>query len=172
MKAALISMGSKSSLLTIEAMKKYFEQVDNIDLRNVEVMLNGRELKTLWNGKSMEGYNCIYAKGSFRYAQLLRSITTNFYDSVYMPLNPNAFTIAHDKMLTHLALQYNKIPMPETYIVSNIVGAKKVLSQANYPIILKFPHGTQGKGVMFAESYAAASSMLDALDPIKKTFLI
>ena len=41
-----------------------------------------------------------------------------------------------------------------------------------YPIVLKFPHGTQGKGVMFAESFAAASSMLDALIALKQPFLI
>jgi hypothetical protein len=42
----------------------------------------------------------------------------------------------------------------------------------NYPITLKFPHGTQGKGVMFADSFASASSMLDALETLKQPFII
>ena len=89
-----------------------------------------------------------------------------------MPIKPNAFTIGHDKLLTHLALQYHKIPMPDTYIVSSADAAKKILEQVNYPVILKFPQGTQGKGVMFAESFAAASSMLDAIENLKRPFLI
>ena len=77
-----------------------------------------------------------------------------------MPIKPETFTLGHDKLLTHLALQHFNIPMPATYLTSSTRAAKKILNEINYPIVLKFPHGTQGKGVMFAESYAAASSML------------
>jgi ribosomal protein S6--L-glutamate ligase len=172
MKAALMSLGSKSSEMTVEAMKKYFSEVDSINIKNMEVMLGSKELSILYNGKPLQKYECIYAKGSFRYAPLLRSITTAFYDTAYMPIKPNAFTIGHDKLLTQLALQYHKIPMPDTYVVSSIDAAKKILEQIKYPIIIKFPHGTQGKGVMFAESFAAASSMLDAIETLKNPFLI
>ena len=172
MKAALISLGSKSSSMTLEAMKKYFDAVDNINIKNVEVTLGSKGLSILYENKQLPKYDCIYAKGSFRYAPLLRSITTALYDTVYMPIKPNTFTIAHDKLLTHLALQYYKIPMPDTYIVSLRSAAKKILGKVKYPIILKFPHGTQGKGVMFADSFAAASSMLDAIETLKQPFLI
>ena len=37
---------------------------------------------------------------------------------------------------------------------------------------MKFPQGTQGKGVMFAESIESASSMLDALSTLKQPVLI
>jgi RimK family alpha-L-glutamate ligase len=103
---------------------------------------------------------------------LLRSITTAFYGAAYMPIKPNTFTIGHDKLLTHLALQYYKVPMPDTYVIASIDAAKKILEQIKYPIILKFPQGTQGKGVMFAESFAAAASMLDAIETLKQPFLI
>jgi ribosomal protein S6--L-glutamate ligase len=172
MKAAIISLGSKSSLMTLEAMKKYFDTVENINIKNMDVTLGGSSISVLYNGEPIGKFNCIYAKGSFRYAPLLRSITTAFYNTTYMPIKPNAFTMAHDKLLTQLALQYHKIPMPDTFVVSSILAAKKILEQVKYPIILKFPHGTQGKGVMFAESFAAASSMLDAIDSLKRPFLI
>ena len=58
--------------------------------------------------------------------------------------------------------------MPDTYIVSSADAAKKILEQVNYPVILKFPQGAQGKGVMFAESFAAASSMLDAIENLRR----
>jgi len=167
-----MSMGSKSSLMTSESMKKYFDSVEDIDIKNIEVTLGSKNLSILYNGKELNKYDCIYAKGSFRYAPLLRSITTAFYNKVYMPIKPNSFTIGHDKLLTHLALQYYNIPMPDTYVISSISAAKKILDQVKYPIILKFPQGTQGKGVMFADSFAAASSMLDAIDSLKQPFLI
>jgi ribosomal protein S6--L-glutamate ligase len=172
MKAALLSLGSKSSWMTLEAMKKYFDSVEDIRLKNVEVILGSKGFSILNNGKPLPEYDCMYTKGSFRYATLLRSITTAFFYTTYMPIKPNAFTIGHDKILTHLALQHYKIPMPDTYVISQISSAKKILEKIKYPVVLKFPHGTQGKGVMFAESYAAASSMLDAIETLKQPFLI
>ena len=158
--------------MTVEAMRKYFDAVDSVNIKNMEVTLGSKGLLVLYDGKPLQKYDCIYAKGSFRYAPLLRSITTAFYDTTYMPIKPNTFTIGHDKLLTHLALQYYKIPMPNTYVLSTIGTAKKILKQVKYPVIIKFPHGTQGKGVMFAESFAAASSMLDAIETLKQPFLI
>lgn len=171
MKAALISLGSKSSRWTVEEMKKYFTEVDEINLKDTEVNI-GKEAVVLYQGKPLAKYDCIFAKGSFRYAPLLQSITRTLYDTCYMPIKPESFTVGHDKLLTHLALQQYKIPMPETYIAPSTDAAKKILDKINYPIILKFPHGTQGKGVMFADSYASASSVLDALDSLRQPFLI
>ncbi len=172
MKAAVMSLGSKSSLMIIEAMQAYFDEVNNVDLRDVEVNLGAGTLDVLYEGKRISKYSCIYARGSFRYAPLLRSVTRALYSSSYMPIKPETFTLGHDKLLTHLALQHFRIPMPTTYLASSTRAAKKILNEVNYPIVLKFPHGTQGKGVMFAESFAAASSMLDALIALKQPFLI
>ncbi len=172
MKAALISLGSESSKWTIKEMKKYFELVDDIALKELEVNLGRGKLEVLYHGKPLPKYDCVYAKGSFRYAPLLQSITRALFSTCYMPIKPAAFTVGHDKLLTHLALQYYKIPMPETYLASSPDSAKKILEKVHYPITLKFPHGTQGKGVMFAESFASASSMLDALETLRQPFLI
>ena len=100
------------------------------------------------------------------------SVSTTLRNTTYMPINPEAFDIGHDKLLTHLALQQYKIPMPKTYITSTPEAAKKILEKVNYPIIMKFPQGTQGKGVMFADSFASASSMLDALTALRQPFII
>ena len=76
MKSAVMSLGSKSSLMILEEMKKYFDAVDNIDLRDVEVNLGGAgKLNVLYQGNQLPQYSCIYARGSFRYATLLRSVT-------------------------------------------------------------------------------------------------
>lgn len=172
MKAALISLGSKSSKWTVDAMRKYFDVVDDINLKDIEVNLGVGKLDVLYNGKPLPKYDCIYAKGSFRYAQLLRSITRALSQQTYMPIKAATFTMGHDKLLTHLAFQLYKIPMPITYLASSPEGAKKILEKVNYPIMMKFPQGTQGKGVMFADSFASASSMLDALSALRQPFLI
>lgn len=171
MKAALISLGSESSKMLAEAMKKYFDTVDMLDLRKIEVNLS-KELEVLYEGEPITKYDCVYAKGSYKYEQLLRSIASSLYDETYMPIKPETFSIAHDKIYTQLDIQNSRIPMPTTYITSTVSAARNILKKVNYPIIMKFPHGTQGKGVMYADSFASASSILDALDRLKQPFLI
>ena len=62
--------------------------------------------------------------------------------------------------------------MPNTYIPSTIEVARALLKQISYPIVMKFPEGTQGKGVMFAESFSSASSLLDAVGALNHPFII
>lgn len=156
-----------------EALTKYFDHVDDINLKDIEINLGQRPNMIQWAGKPLDIYDCLYIKGSFRYNALLRSISalidTNY---TYNPIKPDAYTIAHDKLLTQLRLEQHNIPMPKTYVSSTPEASKQILELVNYPIIMKFPEGTQGKGVMFADSFAAASSMIDALTVLKQPFII
>ncbi len=171
-RAVLFSQQSKSSLWIADAMKIYFEVVDHLDIRKVEVSLSTKGAEILYEGKPVEEYDCIHVKGSFRYVDLLRAISTYYEGRCYNPLTPSAYTIGHDKLLTHIKLHPKKIPMPTTYLVPSTQTGRKILDKINYPIVMKLPSGTQGKGVMFADSYAAASSLLDALETLRQPFLI
>ena len=172
MKAAVVSLGSDSSKWTIDAMKKYFDEVDDINIRYLEINFSGKKAQILYKGDPLPTYDCIFAKGSFRYANLLQSLTVLLEGSSYMPLDDKAFVVAHDKLLTQLELQRNNIPMPTTHLASTITAAREMLERLNYPIIMKFPQGTQGKGVLFADSFASASSILDALSTLRQPFII
>lgn len=172
LRAAILSLGSESSEWTGEAMKKYFSEVDELDIRKIDINISGRAAEILYEGKPIKDYDCVYIKGSFRYAQLLQTLTSVLERKCFMPISADAFTTAHDKLLTHLELQKHNIPMPKTYVSSTIEAAKKILERIKYPIMMKFPHGTGGKGVMFADSYASASSLLDALSALRQPFII
>lgn len=172
MKGAVISLGSKSSQWIAEAMGKYFDEVDTPQLRDLYVELTSKGTQIHLKEGKLPHYDCVYQRGSFRYCTVLEALTTCLWDKTYLPLQPRSFTVGHDKFLTHLALMKHKVPQPRTYIVPTIDTAKRLLKSVNYPIIMKFPHGTQGKGVMFAESYASAASTLDVLSPFKHPLLI
>ena len=62
-----------------------------------------------------------------------------------MPITADAFTIGHDKFLSQLKFQEQKVPMPEVYLATTADAARKILEKINYHIIMKMPHGTHGK---------------------------
>ncbi|MFH1915642.1 MAG: RimK family alpha-L-glutamate ligase [Nanoarchaeota archaeon] len=172
MNAAVISLGSVSSQWTISEMKNYFRSVDDIYLHDVEVHFPGKKGLVLVKGKPIPHYDCIYVKGSFRYSNLLRALSDILEHKCYLPIQPTAFTVVHDKILTQIALEKHGIPTPKTYLNSTPESTRKLLETLNYPIMLKFPQGTQGKGVMFAESYAAASSLIDAFSALNQPVIL
>jgi ribosomal protein S6--L-glutamate ligase len=172
MKAAIISLGSVSSRWIVDAMKNYFDEVEDMDIRAIEVTLGAENIEVTHLGKIISGFDCIYVRGSYKYAQIQSTLTASLRKDIYMPIKANAFIVGHNKFLTQLLFQQKKVPMPKSYLAVTAEGARKVLEKVTYPIILKFPEGTQGKGVLFVESYASASSMLDALLALNQPFII
>jgi len=170
MKAALVSLGSKSSRMIADALAKYFDSVDNLRIEDFDASLG--DGKVFYDGQPFPHYDCIYLRGSYRYANLLSTLTILLKDRAYLPLSHSAFRLGHDKLLTHLRLQAHNIPQPRTYLVSTANAAKKVLKQVTFPVILKLPGGTHGKGVMIAESADSAKSMMDVLALLNQPFLV
>lgn len=168
----IISLGSVSSQMLEEEAKKHFDEVSMIDIRKVEIRMDSTT-KVLYNGEPFEEFDCLYMKGSFRYSTLLFGLSQIFKGKCFVPIDPTAHIIAHNKFMTHLFLAPEKsINMPQTYFAAKMSETKEFLRTLNYPKILKFPSGTHGKGVIFTESFKSASSMLDALDIFKQPLLV
>lgn len=171
MKIAIISLNGKSSKMIGAECKNYFDKVDLLNLRNFEVQVNGK-VKIANCQKEMEKYDCIYIRGSYKYALLQRSITRALNQDVYLPIKPNAFTLGHDKFLTLLELQKNGIAIPRTHFAATTKIAKKILDEVEFPVIMKVSEGTHGRGVMIADSKKSAYTILDLLEAFNKPYLI
>jgi ribosomal protein S6--L-glutamate ligase len=172
MKAAVICLGSVSAQWIMAALKRHFREVDKVDIREIEIPLDYKNLEVIYKGKPLKKYDCVHTMGSYKYAALLRAATRAICKDSYMPIKASAFTTGHDKLLTHLKLQQFGIPQPTTYLASTIKAAKNILNKIPYPLVMKIPSGTQGKGVMFADSHSSASSMLDALESMRQPFIL
>ncbi len=172
MKLCVISLGGESSKRIAEEAKEFFEDVSEMNLNEMELSVDDKGFFVKNGGGHLEDYDCIYIRGSHKYALLQRALTRALHKKVYMPIKPNAFTLGHNKLLCSLELQQRRINVPTTYFVLNAKQAKALLRELHYPIIIKIPEGTQGKGVMFADSESSARSMIDALDVFKQPYII
>ena len=172
MKLAVISLGGQSSKSIAEESRSYFSSVSELSIRSIEVhtTLNGSQV--LCDGESLSSFDCVYVRGSYKYALLQQAISEVLYKKTYLPLHPSSFPLGHNKFLTLLELQKYNVPVPASYFAGNIKSARKVLESAHYPIIMKLSTGTQGVGVMMADSVSSARSILDTLEVFNQPYLI
>ncbi len=172
LKFGLISLGSVSSRMILQEAEKLFDEANLIDIRKIEIKMD-KTTTVLYDGEPLKDYDCILMRGSYKYSSILYGLSQIYKDSCYLPIDSNAHIIAHNKFMTHLYFSSEKIlKMPGTYFAAKISETKAFLKTLNYPIILKFPSGTHGKGVIFAESSMSANSMIDALDIFKQPVII
>lgn len=171
MKIGIISLNGRSSKDIGFYCKKYFDQVDLLDIRDFEIRVND-ELKVIHLEETLKGYDCLYIRGSYKYALTARAITRALGKEVYIPIKPAAYTLGHNKFMTLLELQKNNIAIPKTHYASTTNVAKKILETANFPIIMKLSEGTHGRGVMVAETKKSARTILDLLEDFNKPYLI
>ena len=172
MKLCVISLGGYSSRLIAEEAMKFFSSVEQFKISEMEVRAGKSSLKVLHKGAELPHFDCVLLRGSYKYAVLQRAITEALHGKSYMPAQPQAFSLGHDKLLTILELQKYGINIPKTYLASTINVAKKILDDVEFPIIIKIPGGTQGKGVMSADSIASAKTILDVLEVFKQPYII
>jgi len=170
MRAAVISLCSDSSMMIVKEMRELFDEVDALDVRDFEVSLG--EGTVFYKGEPLGEYDCVYLRGSYKYSKLLSTIATVLKDKTVMPIKPGAFVVGHDKLLTHMKLQEGKVPQPTTFLASTANAGKKIIKKVTFPVVIKLPGGTHGKGVMIADSAESAKSMMDVLDLMKQPFLI
>ena len=171
LKIGIISLGGKSAKAIAESCKNYFEIVDLLNIKKFEIQVNGKTC-VFYDKKELKGYDCLYIRGSYKYALIARTITRTLNQGVYIPVSPNAYTIGHDKFLTLLELQKNNIAIPRTHYAPGTAIAKKILDHIDFPIIMKLSEGTHGRGVMVADSKKSAITILDLLESFHKPYLI
>jgi ribosomal protein S6--L-glutamate ligase len=173
MKIGIISLGGPSSLLVAKECRKYFDEVEELNLKKFDIRLMDDETKVTYDGVDLMGFDCLYIRGSHKYALLQRVITKQFYRDVYMPISQKAFTTGHDKFLTTVQLQEQGVNVPKTYYTANSETARGIIDNVvSYPIILKAQSGTHGKGVLIAENAKTAKGILDILETFKQPFII
>jgi len=175
MKIGIISLGGKSSRDLAEGCKEFFDDVDELDIRKFKINLDsdGIDIHSSEVRGKLSEYDCLFLRGSYKYALLQRTIASCLRKKVYIPFSSKSFTLAHDKFLTLVELQKNNIPIPKTYFASQKSSAKNILkNKVNYPVIIKAQEGTHGRGVMVADSLKSANTILDMLEEFKKPYII
>lgn len=86
---------------------------------------------------------------------------------------PDAIAIAKNKLACLQLLMAKRIPTPETALFRFPGNIRRIVQRmGGPPVILKTLRGSQGAGVILAESYEAVESMLDTLWTLGEDMLV
>jgi ribosomal protein S6--L-glutamate ligase len=80
---------------------------------------------------------------------------------------------SRDKLRSLQELAKKKIPMPSTGFAHSPVDTKDIINMVNgAPLVVKLLEGTQGRGVVLAETNKAAESVINAFKSLKANILV
>jgi ribosomal protein S6--L-glutamate ligase len=91
---------------------------------------------------------------------------------VYTPAKSIAIVRSRDKFRSIQLLAKSNINIPRTIFSRETAEVDDLISQINVPMIIKLAKGTQGKGVVIAETRKAAKSVIQAFHVLGTSILL
>lgn len=134
------------------------------------VVISGDEV--LFKGKNLAELDFVLPRVPRTYMWFGYKILKALEGRVYMPIDPQAVIVSHNKFLTLLALKEAGLPVPQTFMAASRKTVEDLLDEMSYPVVMKLLYGSLGKGVMFAESKQSAASFMDALERFKEPIFL
>ena len=158
----------------IAAAEQKNHMVEVINTTNCYINITSHRPEVHLHGESLEGFDVIIprigASVTFYGTAVVRQFEAM---GVYTPNSAAAITASRDKLYAHQLLARAGIGMPNTaFARSPKVTDELIKLVGGSPLVVKLLEGTQGKGVVLAETKKAAESVIDAFQGLKTNFLV
>lgn len=177
MKLAILSRkeGIYSTKRLVEAARKRGHEVTVIDPLKCYMNINSEKLLVHYKqGLEVGGFDAIIprigASVTFYGTAVLRQFEMM---GTYAVNGSLAISRARDKLRAHQLLSKKEIGMPVTGFAHSPQDTKDLIDMVGgAPLIIKLLEGTQGRGVVLAETQKAAESIIEAFRGLNAFFLV
>lgn len=176
LKIGVLSLGPDlySTKRIVEAGKAAGHDIKVINYLKCNVVIEEGVPSVFYEGEKLEKLDAIiprigtsrtfYGSAVVRQFEMMQVFTT---------VKSQAIVRSRDKLRSMQILSKYKIGLPKTCFASSPDDIKRLIKQVGGPpIVIKLLEGTQGKGVVLAETIKAAKSALDAFYGLKANILI
>lgn len=158
----------------LEAGQKRGHEMSVIDYLACNVMVEQGKPYMLYHGKPLEVPDAVIprvgASRTFYGCAVVRQFEMMH---VFTSVKSQAIVRSRDKLRSMQILSRHGLGLPATAFASSPDQIKSLMKKlGGPPIVIKLLEGTQGKGVVLAESITAAKSALDAFFGLKANILI
>lgn len=176
MKIGILSNNKKlySTVRLKEAARRRGHSVKIIESNKITIFVERGHPSMHYDGKPLERLNAIVPRSSAAQSFVATAVVRQFEQMGTYCLNAShAIAIANDKLRTLQILSRHNIGLPASAFVVNRNDIPNAIDKVGgAPLIIKLISGTQGAGVMLAESKNTAEAILEALQATHQQVLV
>ncbi|OMH26263.1 30S ribosomal protein S6--L-glutamate ligase [Motiliproteus sp. MSK22-1] len=176
MKIAILSRNPSlySTRRLVEAAKEAGHEVRVIDILRCYMNINSDDPGIHYKGENLAGFDAVIPRIGASVTFYGTAVLRQFEMMGVYPLNESvAISRSRDKLRSMQLLSRKKVGMPITGFASKPTDIPDLLDMVGgAPVVLKLLEGTQGIGVVLAETRKAAESVLEAFMGLKANIMV
>jgi ribosomal protein S6--L-glutamate ligase len=176
MRIAILSRGRNlySTKRLAQACKERGHEVEIIDYLKCYVLTEEGNPHIYYKGEMLENVDAIIprigASKTFYGSAIVRQFEMM---GVFTVSKSQAIVRSRDKLRSLQILSKHSVGMPKTAFTASPSDVNDIIKKVGgTPLVIKLLEGTQGKGVVLAETISAARSVLDAFYGLKANILV
>lgn len=158
----------------IEAAELRGHEIDAIDTLKVYINIASHRPEMRYKGDILEGYDAVIPRIGASITSFGAAVLRQFEVQGVYPLNESvAITRSRDKLRSFQLLARRGLGLPLTAFAHGTSEADDVIDMVGgTPVVIKLLEGTQGVGVVLADTKDAARSMIQAFGKLKANILV
>ena len=176
MKIAILSRGPKlySTRRLVEAAEARGHEVRVIDALRCYMNINSVHPEIHYKGETLEGFDAVIPRIGASVTFYGTAVLRQFEMMGVYPLNESvSISRSRDKLRSMQLLSRRGIGLPVTGFAHSPDDVDDLLKTVGgAPVVIKLLEGTQGIGVVLAETHSAASSVIQAFNGLKANILV
>ncbi|MFT6866550.1 MAG: ribosomal protein S6--L-glutamate ligase [Cyclobacteriaceae bacterium] len=176
MKIAVLSRnaGLYSTNRLIEVIEQRGHEGIVIDHLKCDILMDDKGPSVLYGGDNLSDIDAIIPRIGASVTFYGTAVVRQFeMMKIFSAVDSLAITRSRDKLRSLQILSRSGVSMPKTAFTNSSKDENKILKHIGHaPVIIKLLEGTQGLGVILAESNKAARSVLEAFESLKTRVII
>lgn len=176
MKIRILSRNSHlfSTQRLIEAAKKRNHEVEIIDPLKCDLVIEKRKPSIFYKGKSIEGTDAVIPRIGASVTFYGTAVVRQFeMMGVFTTTESQALVRSRDKLRSLQVLSRARLGLPKTVFTNYSKDVQEVIDHVGgAPLIIKLLEGTQGLGVVLAETNNAAESVIEAFNGLQARVIV
>jgi len=176
MKIAILSRNRRlySTRRLMEAARLRGHQVHVIDTLKCYMDISSANPTVYYQGKKLTGFDAVIPRIGASITHYGTAVIRQFeMMGVYVLTESVALNRSRDKLRALQLLSRKGIGLPVTGFAHDVYDSRELIRLVGgAPLVVKLLAGTQGRGVVLAETNKAAESVIDAFRELKADFLV
>lgn len=176
MKIAVLSRNPKlySTKRLVEAIKQRGHEARVIDHLNCDIVMEDSGPSIYYQGEQLTDIDAIIPRIGASVTFFGTAVVRQFeMMNVFSAVESLAITRSRDKLRSLQILSRAGVRLPKTAFTNSNKGDNKILKHIGQaPVVIKLLEGTQGLGVVLAETDKAATSVMEAFESLKTRVIL